>query len=65
MTDPDQDTKKQAPSQEASHAATETPPKPAAPKPKAKPGHGGPATKAQQAAAKRIDKTVIKRMRKR
>ena len=39
-----------------------TPPKPPA-KPKASPG--GPATKAQHAALKRTDKTVIKRMRKR
>ena len=39
-----------------------TPPKPPA-KPKASPG--GPATKAQHAALKRMDKTVIKRMRKR
>jgi len=34
-------------------------------KPKNKPSHGGPATKAEHAALKRVDKMVIKRMRKR
>ena len=43
-------------------AGINTSPKPA---PKPKHGHGAPATKAEHAAAKRIDKTVIKRMRKR
>jgi hypothetical protein len=43
-----------------------TPPKPHAPlKPKGKVSPGAPATKAEHAALKRIDKTVIKRMRKR
>jgi hypothetical protein len=42
-----------------------TPPEPLTPKPKAKPSPGGPATKAEHAALKRVDKTVIKRMRKR
>ena len=36
-----------------------------APKAKTKPSHGGPATKAEHAALKRVDKMVIKRMRKR
>ena len=45
--------------------ASKTVPKPLPPKVKHKPSHGGPATKAEHAAAKRIDKTVIKRMRKR
>ena len=40
------------------------PPKPKI-NPKNKPGHGGPATKAEHAALKRVDKMVIKRMRKR
>ena len=51
---------------------TKTPPQndasKASPKPlppKHKPSHGAPNTKAEHAAAKRIDKTVIKRMRKR
>jgi len=35
------------------------------PKSKTKPNHGGPATKAEHAALKRVDKMVIKRMRKR
>jgi hypothetical protein len=35
------------------------------PKAKNKPSHGGPATKAEHAALKRVDKMVIKRMRKR
>ena len=56
MTDPDQDPKK--PAQERS-------PSPSTPKPKAPPKFGAPATKAQHAAARRADKTVIKRMRKR
>jgi hypothetical protein len=43
-----------------------TPPKPHAPtKDKPKTSPGGPATKAEHAALKRADKTVIKRMRKR
>lgn len=46
---------------EAMEASPETPP----PKEKHKPSNGAPATKAEQAAAKRIDKTEIKRMRKR
>jgi hypothetical protein len=43
------------------------PSKPAAPAatPKPKPAPRGPATKAEHAAMKRIDKMVIKRMRKR
>ena len=43
------------------------PPKtpPVAPKAKIKPSPRGPATKAEHAALKRIDKMVIKRMRKR
>jgi len=41
------------------------PSQPPQPKPKSKPKHGGPATKAEHAALKRIDKMVIKRMRKR
>ena len=40
-------------------------PKPVTPKAKNKPSHGGPATKAEHAALKRVDKMVIKRMRKR
>jgi hypothetical protein len=40
-----------------------TPPVTSKAKPKASPG--GPATKAEHAALKRVDKTVIKRMRKR
>ena len=48
---------------------TKTPPgeipKPVVPKAKPKSGHGGPATKAEHAALKRVDKMVIKRMRKR
>jgi hypothetical protein len=44
----------------------ETAPKKAlAPKAKGNPRPGAPATKAQHAALKRADKTVIKRMRKR
>jgi len=39
--------------------------KPLNPPPKAKPNPAPPATKAQIAAQKRTDKTVIKRMRKR
>ena len=35
------------------------------PKAKHKPSSGAPATKAEHAALKRVDKTVIKRMRKR
>jgi len=42
-----------------------TPPKPFTPKAKPKTSPGGPATKAEHAALKRVDKTVIKRMRKR
>ena len=38
---------------------------PAKIKPKNKLSHGGPATKAEHAALKRVDKMVIKRMRKR
>jgi hypothetical protein len=44
--------------------APRQPPK-APPKAKSKPSHGGPATKAEHAALKRVDKMVIKRMRKR
>ena len=44
---------------------TKEPHQPQPPKPKNKPKHGGPATKAEHAALKRIDKMVIKRMRKR
>ena len=40
-------------------------PRPSSPKLKTKPSHGGPATKAEHAALKRVDKMVIKRMRKR
>jgi hypothetical protein len=58
MTDPDQDTKKGAQTRSPS-------PKPSLPKPKDKPKFGAPATKADHAAARRADKTVIKRMRKR
>jgi len=43
----------------------ELPPKPTTPKAKAKPHLARPTTKAEQAALKRVDKTVIKRMRKR
>ena len=39
--------------------------KPGLPKAKNKPSPRGPATKAEHAALKRIDKMVIKRMRKR
>jgi len=42
-----------------------SPPKALAPKVKKKPNHGAPPTKAEHAALKRIDKMVIKRMRKR
>jgi hypothetical protein len=42
-----------------------TPPKPFTPKAKNKPSPKAPATKAEHAALKRVDKTVIKRMRKR
>ena len=42
-----------------------TPPKPFTPKAKPKVSPGAPATKAEHAAFKRADKTVIKRMRKR
>jgi hypothetical protein len=45
--------------------ALKTPPQPFAAKSKPKASHGGPATKAEHAALKRMDKTVIKRMRKR
>jgi hypothetical protein len=38
---------------------------PPTPKAKTKPNPGAPATKAQHAALKRVDKMVIKRMRKR
>ena len=42
------------------------PPQPPSPaKVKTKPRHGAPATKAEHAALKRIDKMIIKRMRKR
>lgn len=40
-------------------------PKPHTPKAKNKPNLGAPATKAEHAAMKRVDKMVIKRMRKR
>ena len=39
--------------------------KPGTPQVKSKPSPRGPATKAEHAALKRIDKMVIKRMRKR
>jgi hypothetical protein len=39
--------------------------KPATAKPKIKAGPRGPATKAEHAALKRVDKMIIKRMRKR
>jgi hypothetical protein len=42
-----------------------TPHKPFTPKAKPKASPGTPATKAERAALKRADKTVIKRMRKR
>jgi hypothetical protein len=42
-----------------------SPPKAADPKMPKKPNHGAPATKAEHAALKRVDKMVIKRMRKR
>jgi hypothetical protein len=42
-----------------------TPAKPFTPKAKVKPNPGKPATKADHAALKRVDKTVIKWMRKR
>jgi hypothetical protein len=42
-----------------------TPAKPVTPKAKPKANPGRPATKAEHAALKRVDKTVIKRMRKR
>ena len=45
--------------------ALKTPPKPVTPKAKPKTNPGRPATKAEHAALKRVDKTVIKRMRKR
>jgi hypothetical protein len=41
------------------------PPKPLTPKAKDEPHLGRPTTKAEQAMLKRVDKTVIKRMRKR
>lgn len=47
----------------AENDAPKTQPKPLPAK--HKPSHGGPTTKAEHAAAKRIDKMVIKRMRKR
>jgi hypothetical protein len=40
-------------------------PKPVTPKAKNKPNPGAAATKAEHAALKRVDKMVIKRMRKR
>lgn len=43
----------------------ENAPKPAPPKPMPKPNPGRPTTKAEHAALKRVDKMVIKRMRKR
>ena len=58
MTDTDQDQKKDAQQRTPS-------PKPSLPKAKDKPKFGAPATKAERAAARRADKTVIKRMRKR
>jgi hypothetical protein len=48
-----------------SKASDNSQPKPPAPKAAKKPNHGAPATKAEHAALKRIDKMVIKRMRKR
>jgi len=45
------------------HSSSSSPP--AKPKAKHKPNPGAPATKAQHAALKRVDKMVIKRMRKR
>jgi len=48
-----------------SKTADTHPPKPVAPKAKTKPRPRGPATKAEHAALKRVDKMVIKRMRKR
>jgi len=42
-----------------------TPPRPLTPKAKNKPNTRAPATKAEHAALKRVDKMVIKRMRKR
>ena len=42
-----------------------TPLKPLTPKAKPKPNPGAPATKAEHAALKRVDKMVVKRMRKR
>lgn len=51
--------------QSAAKDILKTPPKPFTPKAKGRPNPGGPATKAQHAALKRADKTVIKRMRKR
>jgi hypothetical protein len=48
---------------EVSRRTLKPPPKPLTTKPKANPGR--PATKAEHAALKRVDKTVIKRMRKR
>jgi hypothetical protein len=65
MTSSNDGTKKQPHSEDASRATTEAPPKPAALKSKSKPAPGKPMTKAEHAAARRIDKTVIKRMRKR
>ena len=46
-------------------AAAQTPPKPFTPKAKPKPSPVASPTKAERAALKRIDKTVVKRMRKR
>jgi len=48
-----------------SHDAVLAPTPKTLPKPKPKASPGGPATKAEHAALKRMDKTVIKRMRKR
>jgi len=48
-----------------SKAPDSSPSKPAPPKAKKKPNPHAPATKAEHAALKRIDKMVIKRMRKR
>ncbi len=64
MPKPSNETKDpQVPS--AVNPVPETPYKPPTPKAKRKPNPGGPTTKAQHAALKRVDKTVIKRMRKR
>jgi len=58
MNKPPEDSRNAVPAQ-----PHKTPPKPFTPKAKGR--VGPPATKAEQAALKRADKTVIKRMRKR